>query len=62
MLDNLATARTLEELTVQKPITGAFGKPEELFYQTEMIGVYNHLKRLMKAGSVVKDGDYYIRV
>jgi hypothetical protein len=61
ILDSLATSSTLEELTLQKPITGGGGKPEQLFYQVEMIGIYNHLERLIAGGSVVRDGDYYVR-
>ncbi len=62
ILDSLATPGTLEQLTLLKPISGSWAEPDEMYYQIEMIGVYNHLKRLIAAGSVIKDGDYYVRV
>jgi glyoxylase-like metal-dependent hydrolase (beta-lactamase superfamily II) len=62
ILESLIVPRTIEELTLQKPISGAFREPRELYFALEMIGVFHHLERLIKSGQIVRDGSYYVRV
>lgn len=61
ILDNLNVPSDLETLTLQNPISGNLSEPRELFYLLEMTGVYHHLERLISAGLVVKDGEYYVK-
>lgn len=62
ILERLALPKNIDELTMLKPISGAFGKPQDLYFALEMVSVHHHLERLIKAGHIVRDNSYYIRV